>query len=208
MNASACAAIAVVILDVYVGARYCVKLIRKQIAPRIATWLIFEIGVIMSLAAYFTSHDHSLTKAALNATDSIMVTVILSTILIQQRGRAILFTRNEQLCLFFSCVATAAWMVTSTGWIGLVGFQLVMSIAYIPTIESVWRWKPDLSPEPIEKWSVNAVIAFIGVVVDITDRRDYLALIYPLRAFILCAIVVVLIHRWNQKNKAKFSRAR
>ena len=48
-----CAAGVVVALDVYVGARYCVKVIRKQAHPRIATWLIFELGVVMSLVGLF-----------------------------------------------------------------------------------------------------------------------------------------------------------
>jgi hypothetical protein len=60
----------VALLDVCVGARYCAKLIRKETCPRIATWLIFEIGVVMSLAAHFASHDHSIVKAALNVTNA------------------------------------------------------------------------------------------------------------------------------------------
>jgi hypothetical protein len=67
MNVSTFAAITVVLLVFYVGARYCIKLIRKEISPRIATWLIFEIGVVMSLASYLAGNDHSLIKAALNA---------------------------------------------------------------------------------------------------------------------------------------------
>ena len=73
------------LLDVCVGARYCAKLIRRETSPRIATWLIFEIGVVMSLAAYFASHDHSIVKAALNVTDGIVVSVILASLLIEQR---------------------------------------------------------------------------------------------------------------------------
>ena len=85
-------------MDLCVGFRYCAKLIRREIFPRIATWLIFEIGVIMSLVAYFASHDHSIVKAALNVTDGIVVSIILAALLIEQRGGKILFTRIEQLC--------------------------------------------------------------------------------------------------------------
>jgi hypothetical protein len=86
MNVSTFAAITVVLLVFYVGARYCIKLIRKEISPRIATWLIFEIGVVMSLASYLAGNDHSLIKAALNVADSLQVTVILLTLVIEQRG--------------------------------------------------------------------------------------------------------------------------
>jgi len=202
MNTSNVSAIIVVLLVFYVGIRYCIKILRKEISPRVATWLIFEIGVVMSLASYLAGHDHSLVKAALNAADSVQVTVILLTLLIEQRGRQIRFTRYELVSLWISGIAAAAWMITKTGWIGFVGFQSVMSIAYVPTIESLWRWKPEASPEPKEKWAINVFIASVGLVVDITGRHDFLAMVYPLRALILCVLVVVLINRWEQKSKA------
>jgi hypothetical protein len=172
MNVSTIAAITVVLLDFYVGALYCTKLIRKEISPRIATWLIFEIGVVMSLASYLAGNDHSLIKAALNAADSLQVTVILVTLVIVQRGRKIQFTRNELVSLGISCMATVAWMVTKTGWIGFIGFQSVMSVAYLPTIESLSRWKLGPSPEPIEKWGVNVIIALIGIGYGSFARRE------------------------------------
>ena len=185
------------------GARYCAKLIRRQTSPRIATWLIFEIGVLMSLAAYFASHDHSFVKAALNLTDGIVVTVILASLFIQQRGGKIQFTRNELLCLVISCISVAVWTITKTAWIGFVGFQVVMSVAYFPTIESVWQWRRlSGSPEPVETWGINAVAALIAVVLDVTGSHDYMAMLYPLRAFILCLIIVVLVLRWKQKSRA------
>jgi hypothetical protein len=203
MDVSTFAAIIVVLLNFYVGALYCAKVVRKEISPRIATWLIFEIGVVMSLASYLAGNDHSLIKAALNAADCLQVTVILLTLVIEQRGRKIQFTRNELVSLGISCVAAIAWIVTKTGWIGFIGFQSVMSVAYVPTIESLWRWKLGPSPEPIEKWGINVIIALIGVVVDITGRHDYLAMVYPLRALILCVVVVVLIIRWQEKSRGE-----
>jgi hypothetical protein len=44
MNVTTLAAITVVCLVFYVGARYCMKLFRKEILPRITTWIIFEVG--------------------------------------------------------------------------------------------------------------------------------------------------------------------
>jgi hypothetical protein len=190
------------LLDIYVSALYCAKLIRKEISPRLATWLIFEIGVLMSLVAYLTSHDHSLVKVALNAADAVLVTMILVLILVKQRDTTVRFTSNERLCLVLAFIATAAWIWTRTGWTGVVGFQLVLTVAYFPTIESVWKWKPGRSPEPVEKWSINAVIALIGVFTDLAGRHDYLALMYPLRALVLCVIVAALIVRWGHKNEA------
>jgi uncharacterized membrane protein YkvI len=195
----------VALLDLCVGTRYCAKLLRKETLPRIATWVIFEIGVVMSLAAYFASHDHSVVKAALNITDGIVVTAILASLFIERRGARIQLTRNEKLCLVISFITLSAWAITKTPWVGFVGFQVVMSVAYFPTIESVWQWKPGRSPEPVETWSITAVAALIGVVIDVTGSHDYLAMLYPLRAFVLCVIIVMLVRRWDQNNRAYHS---
>jgi len=67
----------------------------------------------------------------------------------------------------------------------------------------MWQWRRDTaSPEPVETWSINAVAALIGVVIDVTGGHDYLAMLYPLRAFILCMIIVVLVRRWERKTRA------
>ena len=202
MTVTLFAAGVVALLDVGVGAQYCVKLIRKEAHPRIATWLIFELGVVMSLVAYFASRDHSLVKAALNLTDFVVVTGIVAALFFEQRGEKILFTRNERLCLLIAGITMIAWMITKTAWIGFAGFQVVMTIAYLPTIESMWKWKPGRSPEPVETWSITAVAALIGVVLDVTGRHDFVAMLYPLRAFLLCVLIVVLVVRWERKSRA------
>jgi hypothetical protein len=197
-----CAAGVVVLLDLWVGGRYCVKLMRKQAHPRIATWLIFELGVVMSLVATFASRDHSVVKAALNLTDFVVVTVILVALLFEQRGEKISFTRNEWACLLIAGVTMVLWGGTKTAWVGVVGFQVVMVVAYLPTVEHMWRWRVGRSPEPVETWGVNAVAALIGVVVALVGGRDYVAMLYPLRAFVLCGVIVGLVVRWERKSRA------
>ncbi len=202
MNVTNLAAVTVVALVFYVGMRYCMSFLRGETSPRIATWLIFEVGVAMSLASYLAGHDCSLTKAALNVADCFQVTVILFVLLFGHRRRKLDFTRKERLSLWISAIAGTAWMLTGAGWIGFIGFQTVMSVAYLPTLESLWLWKPGQPPEPLEKWGINVLITLIGLVVDLTGKRDYLAMVYPLRALILCLLVVGLILRWKQKNRA------
>ena len=207
LNTTNLAASIVVVLVFYVGIRYCVRFLRGESSPRIATWLIFEIGVAMSLAAYLTGHDHSLTKAALNVADCFQVTVILVVLLLRRERRMLDFTRKERFSLWVAAVAGAAWILTRDGWVGFLGFQTVMTVAYLPTLESLWRWKPGKPPEPSDKWSINVLITLIGLVVDLTGKRDYLAMVYPLRALVLCLLVVSLILRWELKNRANGSRS-
>jgi hypothetical protein len=203
MDVSTVAAIVVALLDFYIGARYCVKLFRKESTPSIATWIIFEIGVVMSLASYLAGSDHSLIKAAMNVADSVQVSVIVVAIYIAQRGQRIQFSGFEWMSLAASGVAALVWLLTKQGLVGFIAFQSVMSIAYVPTFQSLWRWRPGRSPEPMEKWGIGALASLIGVVGDVTGRHDYVAMVYPLRALVLCLVVVVLIWRWERKSVAK-----
>ncbi len=97
------------------------------------------------------------------------------------------------MCLLIAGITMVAWTITKTAWIGFAGFQVVMTVAYLPTIESMWQWKPGRSPEPVETWGINAVAALIGVGIDVTGSHDYVAMLYPLRAFLLCLVIVVLV---------------
>ena len=123
MNITNLAAITVVALVFYVGFRYCQQFLRREISPRIATWLIFEIGVAMSLASYLAGHDHSLTKAALNVADCFQVTVLLLVLLFGHGSPGLDFTSKERFSLWVSLIAAAAWMLTRAGWVGFIGFQ-------------------------------------------------------------------------------------
>lgn len=200
MNITNTAALVVVALVLYVGAIYCVRFLRGEIAPRLATWLIFEIGVAMSLASYLSGEDRSLVKAALNVADCFQVTIILLVLFFGRGRRRIVLTSYERLSLCIAAFAGAAWVLTKSYWIAFIGFQIVMTVAYLPTIESLWRWKSEAPPEPLDKWILNVVITLIAVLVDLSGKRDFLAMIYPLRALMLCGVVVALILRWRRKN--------
>jgi len=129
-----------------------------------------------------------------------VVTFILVRFIVQ-RGGKILFTRNEQLCLVISCITLAAWAITKTAWVGFCGFQVVMVVAYFPTIESGLAMEARQSPDLSKRWSINAVAAVIGCSSTLRELRIYLAMLYPVRALVLCLIIVVLVKRWEQKNK-------
>jgi len=95
VNITNLAALPVVTLTFYVGTLYCLRFLRRGISPRIATWLIFELGVAMSLASYVAGTDHSLTKAALNVADCLQVTVILLVLFFGRGRQKVEFTRNK-----------------------------------------------------------------------------------------------------------------
>jgi hypothetical protein len=187
------------------GVLYCWKIGRRIANPTIATWIIFEIGAWMSSVTYFSSSDHSAIASITNVTDDAAITAILIALAFKHWGEKIPFSQNHRLCLGIAVAAFILWVFTRMSWVGVLGFQMVMSVAYIPTFENLWRYEPGLgptpapAPEPAEVWGVNILSAALGVAIAIA-KHDYVAMLYPLRACILCVVVLLLILRWRRKS--------
>ena len=65
----------------------------------------------------------------------------------------------------------------------------------VPARDYICYWKSGKPPEPLDKWLINILITILGLLVNLSGKRDYLAVVYPLRALVLCTLVVVLIFR-------------
>lgn len=186
-------------LNVWMGARYCAKIVRGVADSRTATWIIFELGVVMSLITYLTGSKHSLLSGINNVVDAFVVTVILTTLLLTRRGEAISFLPNERLCFWIAGAALVVWVVTRTSWVGIVGFQIMMFVGYFPTIKHILQWEERGAPEPAETWTMNAIAASLGALIAIITS-DYVAMLYPLRGAAMCLTIVILIKRCERKN--------
>jgi hypothetical protein len=199
----AVAATASALLILCVGGIYCTKIVRGKAHPAIVTWIIFEIGVLMSLATYLTSHSHSLVRSITNTTDVVGVSAILITLFVKRWGEKLSFSKDERLCFKVIAAAFAAWALSRNPWIANASFQVVMVVAYWPTFKKLWHWPEcspgTTSPEPFVTWSANTVAGLLGFCVALAGR-DGLASLYPLRATILCATVLVLIKRIDRRN--------
>jgi hypothetical protein len=191
------------LLILCVGGIYCKKIIRGKAHPTITTWIIFEIGILMSLVTYLTSHDHSIVRSITNAADIVAVSAILIVLIAKRWGETLTFSRDERLCFKIIACVLAAWALSRNSWIGNVGFQIVMIVAYWPTIKRLWSWPKYFhgikGPEPFVTWFLNATAGVLGVGIARTEH-DCLASLYPLRAMILCSAVLFLIKRIERKN--------
>ena len=185
-------------LIAWMGVRYCMKIVHDGVGT-ITTWIIFEVGSTISLVTYFTGKQHSIVSSITNVADGVFIALILGTLYAKHRGETIVFSKNEKRCLRIAAGALVVWAITRTSWVGVAGFQVVMIVAYFPTFERIQRWERAGAPEPVETWSVNALVAIMGVVIAIA-RNDYVAMLYPMRAVVLCAVVVTLIVRCKRRN--------
>ncbi len=205
--ATSCIALVSALLIVWMGIGYCLKIVRNQAHPRITTWIIFEIGVVMSLITYLSSPTHSFVRNITNTTDCVTVAGILAVLIVKRQGGKMLFLKTERWCLKIAVAVFILWSFSRSPWVGVAGFQVVMVIAYFPTFENLWHWKKDGSPEPGAIWAIETVAALLGVGIAVAGN-DYLAVLYPLRATILCVIILLLIKRLERRDLAVATEAR
>lgn len=188
------------------GGIYCVKIIRGKAHPAIVTWIIFEIGVTMSMATYLTSHNHSIVRNVTNAGDVFGVSAILVTLFVKRWSEKLSFSKDERLCFKVIAAAFAAWALSRDPWIANASFQVVMIVAYWPTFKKLWYWPRTSpgkeSPEPFVNWTANTFAGFFGFCAALAGR-DGLAMLYPARTALFCAFVVFLIKRIEKKIQAR-----
>ncbi len=194
------AAMASASLILFMGGAYCLKIVHGKAHPPIATWIIFEIGVIMSLVTYLSAPYHDLVRNIANTTDCLAVTFILGTLITKNRKEGVRFHPNEWICLAVSVATFAVWLKVHMPLVGVMGFQVVMTVAYYPTYHRLWNWKRSGTPEPPSIWTAEMAAAILGIYVA-ASGRDLLATLYPIRAMLMCFTVLVFIWRLKRKQR-------
>ena len=109
-------------LIMFMGAAYCLKIVRGKAHPPISTWIIFEIGVLMSLATYLSAPAHDLVRNVANTADCFAVTLILGTLVVKNRKEGVRFHVSDWICLAISAVTFVAWLKVHIPLVGVGGF--------------------------------------------------------------------------------------
>jgi hypothetical protein len=130
--------IAVSLINLIIGVRYCILTYKKKIKPVLAMWVFFSIAVAMSLTTYMANDNFSIWDNVLNTTDLIMVTAV--AIMIYFFGdKSSKFSKFDKLCLIAVILITLFWFVTKTHFLSHLMIQSVLVIAYFPVIKRLWQ---------------------------------------------------------------------
>ena len=103
--------IAVVIINLLIGIRYCWLIYRQEIKPALAMWIFFSIAVGGSLVTYLAEGDYGLLDNVLNSTDLILVATV-SLFIFAYGDRSTRFTSFDKGCLGVVLIigkSLAAW---------------------------------------------------------------------------------------------------
>lgn len=180
--------IAVSIINLIIGVRYCILTYKHKIKPALAMWAFFSIAVSMSLITYMANDNFSIWDNILNTSDLLMVTTV--TIVIFFFGdKSSKFTSFDKGCLMAVVVIALFWFVTKTHFLSHIMTQSVLVIAYFPVIRRLWQSKENT--EPFSVW----ILMMIAPAFALLSSKGILATIYSVRAIASTGILLLLMLR-------------
>ncbi|EKD24221.1 MAG: hypothetical protein ACD_81C00078G0002 [uncultured bacterium] len=171
---------------------YCQQVLSGVVQPRLASWVIFLIGSILSLVSYFASAGkHNATNNLANIAD-VLATLAVIVVLTLQGSRLELST-FDQYCLFSAGGIVVIWMFAGHTTANLL-LQGLMIVGYFPMIRSLWS--ATQNSESFVLWGTALVTSSIALCMSWRNRRvDPLAPVYAIRACILVGILLALMFR-------------
>ena len=180
--------IAVSIINLIIGVRYCILTYKNKIKPALAMWAFFSIAVAMSLTTYMANDNFSLWDNILNTTDLLLVTTVTAVIYFFG-DHSSKFTKFDKACLIAVLLITLFWFVTKTHFLSHLMIQSVLVIAYFPVVRRLWLSKENT--EPFSVW----ILLMIAPVFALLSSKGILATVYSVRAIASTFILLILMLR-------------
>lgn len=183
-------------LVMFMGLRYSWLTWHGQIQPVLATWVIFAVAASLSWWTYWSSPRHSVSNNMGNASDLVIVWMILITIMVSRHSSRTSFNWFEIGCLTATGIILLFWRFSRRHTTSNLLLQVLMSVAYLPTLYQLWR--ATANTEPLVVWLGTWTASFLATVQAIRTK-DRLALAYAGRALMFVTIVVLLIIRLDRR---------
>jgi len=178
----------VIALNIFILARYCWLLYKKEIKPALAMWLFFSIAVTMSLVTYMAEGNHGFLDNILNTADIVYVVTVTIAILIWG-DKSSKFTKFDTGCLVAVILIVLFWIITQDHIITNFCIQGIMVISYFPVVKRLLESRENT--EPFSVW----FIMMLNPAISLLSSKGTLATIYSVRAIICVAVLMLLMLR-------------
>lgn len=190
--------ISVSLITVLLAVSYIIQLLKKQIKPALAMWVMFSIAVAMSLITYLKEGNYGFTDNILNSVDVIYVITVSVAIAIWGDHTSKI-TRFDLGCLIVVGLIVVFWLFTQNHLVTNFMIQTILVIAYFPVVKRLFETRKNT--EPFLIWFGM----MIAPVFSLLSSKGLLATVYSVRA-IICVGTLLLIMLWiefadrNQKK--------
>ena len=178
----------VTLITILLATRYIWQLVRKEIKPALAMWIMFSIAVAMSLITYLKEGNYEFTDNILNSVDVIyVITVSVAIAIFGEKSSKI--TRFDLGCLIVVGLIVVFWLFTQNHLVTNFMIQTILVIAYFPVVKRLFETR--VNSEPFLIWTGM----LIAPVLSLLSSKGLLATVYSVRA-IICVGSLLLIMLW------------
>ena len=176
----------VTLITVLLAVRYIWQLVRKEIQPALAMWIMFSIAVAMSLITYLKEGNYGFSDNILNSVDVIyVITISVAIAIFGEKSSKI--TRFDLGCLIVVGLIVVFWLFTQNHLITNFMIQTILVIAYFPVVKRLFETR--VNSEPFLIW----VGMLIAPVLSLLSSKGMLATVYSVRAIICVGLLLVLM---------------
>jgi len=150
----------IILLIIAYASIYLINIRNKTIQPILATWIFLSLATIMSFWTNFYDSGYSgLLTNSYNIIDT-LATLLILYFLLKQKNIRRTFTLFEKNCVGLILIISIFWLITSNHIATHLLLQLILIIAYLPTL--VQLWNASKNSESIKMWSLNGLAATFG----------------------------------------------
>lgn len=182
-------------ITILLAFQYIRQLIKKEIQPALAMWVMFSVAVAMSLITYLKEGNYGFTDNILNSVDVIyVVTVSLAIAFFGEKSSKI--TRFDLGCLIVVGLIVVFWLFTQNHLVTNFMIQTILVIAYFPVVKRLFETR--VNTEPFLIWFGM----LIAPVLSLLSSKGLLATVYSVRA-IICVGSLLLLMSWIEWNNRK-----
>ena len=178
--------ISVCLITVLLTVRYIWLLVKKEIKPALAMWVMFSTAVGMSLVTYLSSGNFSFFDNILNSVDLIYV-VTISVAIAVFGDKTSKITRFDLGCLIVVLLIVIFWIFTQNHIVTNFLVQTILVIAYFPVVKRLLETKQNT--EPFIIWVGMLIAPFLSLL----SSQGMLATVYAVRAIICVGLLLVLM---------------
>lgn len=183
-----CALIVVLIMALF-AFRYGYQIRRREIKPRLATWIVFLVGVSLTLGFYVLEEDWDLISGVNNAVDLLVVIANIVCVLVWA-DPTVRFRPWEKYYFlaagFIVLYGALSGDLLSSNLFG----QILICLGYLP----MW-WEmveTGKNSESFTAWGLGLAAPVVGLVPSLVDG-NVLSAVYVIRTIIMCATTLVIM---------------
>jgi hypothetical protein len=190
--------VSVSLITILLATRYIWQLIKKEIQPALAMWVMFSIAVAMSLITYLKEGNFGFTDNILNSVDVIyVITISVAIAIFGDKSSKI--TRFDLGCLIVVALIVVFWLFTQNHLVTNFMIQTILVIAYFPVVKRLFETRENT--EPFLIWAGMLIAPFLSLL----SSKGLLATVYSVRA-IICVGLLLILMLWievSAKNRKK-----